>query len=88
MAHIMIVSHRTRGDFPSAHAIVHTPNFLSPFTPVALGGGSSRPADARSTQCASSPMGSLPGGSLLVQTVEVVHTGLIGRVYRSDRSEL
>jgi hypothetical protein len=25
MARIRIVSHRTRGDFPSAHAIVHTP---------------------------------------------------------------
>jgi hypothetical protein len=48
---------------------------LSPFIPAALGGGSSWPADARSTQGASSPTGSLSGGSLLVQAVEAVHTG-------------
>jgi hypothetical protein len=37
-------------------------NFLSLFIPVMRGGGSTWPADARSTQDAPSPMGSLPEG--------------------------
>jgi hypothetical protein len=64
------------------------PNFLSPFIPVALGGGSSWPADARSTQGASSPMGSLPEGSSLVQTAEAVQTGHTDNHGQLDRSEL
>jgi hypothetical protein len=55
---------------------------------VALGGGSSWSADARSTQGASSLTGSLSDGSSLVQAAESVHIGLTGRAYRSDRSEL
>jgi hypothetical protein len=56
------------------------PNFLSPFIPAVLRGGSSCgsswSADARSTQDASSLMGSLLERRFLVQPVEVV--------YRSD----
>jgi hypothetical protein len=64
------------------------PNFLSPFIPVVLGGGSSWPVDARSTQGASSPMGSLPEGSSLVQTAEAVQTGHTDNRGQLDRSEL
>jgi hypothetical protein len=63
------------------------PNFSSPFMLATLGGRSSWPTDARSTQGASSLTGSLPGVSSLVQVVEVVHTGLTSRAYRSNRSE-
>jgi hypothetical protein len=64
------------------------PNFLSPFVLAALGGGSSWPVDARSIQGSSSPMGSLPGGSLLVQVAETMHTGQTDNRDRSDQSEL
>jgi hypothetical protein len=64
------------------------PNFLSPFVLAAHGGGSSWSANARSTQGASSPMGSIPRGSSLVQAAEAVHTGLTGCDYQSDRLEI
>jgi hypothetical protein len=55
-------------------------NFLSPLILVVLGGGSSWPADARSTQDAPSPMGYLLGKDFLVQAVEAA--------YRSGQLEL
>jgi hypothetical protein len=73
---------------PNPNFSFPNPNFLFPFVSTALGGGSSWLANGRSTQCASSPTGSLSGGSSLDQTVEAVHTGLTGRAYQSDRSEL
>jgi hypothetical protein len=62
---------------PNPNSSFPNSNFLSPFIPTALGGGSSWPADARSTHDASSLMGSLPGRRFLVQ-VQRLHTGLAG----------
>jgi hypothetical protein len=55
---------------------------------VALGGRSNWPADARSTQGASSSTGSLSRGNSLVQAVEAVHTSLTGHAYRSELRRL
>jgi hypothetical protein len=55
-------------------------NSLSPLGPTMLGGRSSWPADARSTQCTSSLMGSLSERGSLVHAVEAT--------CRSDRLHL
>jgi hypothetical protein len=62
---------------PNPNSSFPNHNFLSPFVPVALGGGSSGHADARSTQDASSLTGALPKRIFLVQAAEAT--------YRSDR---
>jgi hypothetical protein len=51
-------------------------------------GGFSWPVDTRSTQGASSTMGSLLGGSSLVQVAEALHIGQTGNSDWSDQSEL
>jgi hypothetical protein len=85
----MRVHSRLRGSQSSKRKILYflspNPNLLSPLIQVALGGGFSWLADARSTQGASSLTESLSGGSSLVQVVEAMHIGLTDRTYRSDR---
>jgi hypothetical protein len=69
---------------PNPNSSFPNPNFLSSFIPAVFGSRSSWPLDTRSTQSASSLMGSLPRGSSLVQATEVVLTDLTGLDYRSD----